>query len=68
VSLATIVATRPARPWRFVSMRKSQIKAFERALPILPMGFGYVEGITHDYRRHGTTTLFAAVNVLDGAV
>jgi putative transposase len=32
------------------------------------MGFGDIEGVTHDYQRHGTTTLFAALNVLDGAV
>src|SRR5258708_39962142 len=32
------------------------------------MGFGYVEGVNHDYVRHGTTTLFAALNVLNGAV
>jgi transposase len=32
------------------------------------MGLGYVEGVTHDYYRHGTTTLFAALNVLDGSV
>jgi len=32
------------------------------------MGLGYVEGVTHDYKRHGTTTLFAALNVLNGAV
>ena len=35
---------------------------------MLPMGFGYVEGVTHDYKRHGTTTLFAALNVLNGVV
>jgi putative transposase len=35
---------------------------------MLPMGLGYVEGVTHDYKRHGTTTLFAALNVLNGAV
>ena len=35
---------------------------------MLPMGLGYVEGVTHDYMRHGTTTLFAALNVLNGAV
>ena len=34
----------------------------------VPLGFGYVEGVTHDYKRHGTTTLFAALNVLNGAV
>ena len=35
---------------------------------MLPMGLGYVEGVTHDYVRHGTTTLFAALNVLNGAI
>lgn len=47
---------------------KSQIQALQRTQPVLPMGLGYVEGVTHDYFRHGTTTLFAALNVLDGAV
>ncbi|MGY3639522.1 IS630 family transposase, partial [Bradyrhizobium sp. Lot33] len=47
---------------------KSQCQALERTQPMLPMGFGYVEGITHDYKRHGTTTLFAALNVIDGTV
>jgi transposase len=40
---------------------KSQVQALERTQPLLPMGFGYVEGVTHDYVRHGTTTLFAAL-------
>ena len=47
---------------------KSQVQALERTQPVLPMGLGYVEGVTHDYCRHGTTTLFAALNVLDGSV
>ena len=47
---------------------KSQCQALERTQPMLAMGLGYVEGVTHDYVRHGTTTLFAALNVLDGAV
>jgi putative transposase len=47
---------------------KSQIQALERTQPMLPMGFGCIEGVSHDYQRHGTTTLFAALNVLDGAV
>ena len=47
---------------------KSQCQALERTQPLLPMGLGYVEGVTHDYKRHGTTTLFAALNVLNGAV
>jgi len=36
---------------------KSQIQALERTQPLLPMGLGYVEGVTHNYVRHGTTTL-----------
>lgn len=47
---------------------KSQCQALERTQPMLPIGLGYVEGVTHDYIRHGTTTLFAALNVLDGEV
>jgi putative transposase len=47
---------------------KSQCQALERTQPMLPLGLGYVEGVTHDYKRHGTTTLFAALNVLDGTV
>jgi transposase len=47
---------------------KSQVQALDRTQPFLPMGFGYVEGVTHDYRRHGTTTLFAALDLLDGTV
>ena len=41
---------------------KSQVQALERTQPVLPMGLGYVEGVTHDYYRHGTTTLFAALD------
>lgn len=47
---------------------KSQIQALERSQPLLPIGVGYVEGVTHDYRRHGTTTLFAALNIETGTV
>ena len=47
---------------------KSQCQALERTQPMLPMGFGYVEGVTHDYVRHGTTTLFAALDVANGQV
>lgn len=47
---------------------KSQIQALERTQPMLPMGLGYVEGVTHDYVRHGTTTLFAALDVRTGDV
>jgi len=47
---------------------KSQIQALERTQPILPMGLGYVEGVTHDYKRHGTTTLFAALDIQSGEI
>jgi putative transposase len=47
---------------------KSQTQALERTQPLLPMGLGYVEGVTHNYIRHGTTTLFAALNVASGRV
>jgi putative transposase len=47
---------------------KSQMQALERTQPMLPLGLGYAEGITHDYKRHGTTTLFAALDVSNGRV
>lgn len=47
---------------------KSQIQALQRTQPGLPMKKGRGTTLTHDYRRHGTTTLFAALNILDGTV
>ena len=47
---------------------KSQIQALERAQPLLPMRPGQPERRTHDYLRHGTTTLFAALDVATGEV
>ena len=47
---------------------KSQIQALDRSQPGLPMKKGRVGTMTHDYKRHGTTTLFAALNLLDGKV
>jgi transposase len=47
---------------------KSQIQALDRTQPGLPMRKGRLGTMTHDYKRHGTTTLFAALNVLDGTV
>jgi putative transposase len=44
------------------------VEALERTQPMLPLGLGYVEGVTHDYRRHGTTTLFAALDTANGKV
>jgi len=45
---------------------KSQIQALDRSQPVLPMRPGQVERRTHDYTRHGTTTLFAALNTKSG--
>jgi len=47
---------------------KSQIQALDRTQPGLPMKPGRAGTMTHDYKRHGTTTLFAALNILDGTV
>ena len=47
---------------------KSQIQALDRTQPGLPMKKGRAGTMTHDYKRHGTTTLFAALNVLEGNV
>ena len=47
---------------------KSQIQALQRTQPGLPMKKGRCGTMTHDYKRHGTTTLFAALNILDGRV
>jgi transposase len=47
---------------------KSQIQALDRTQPELPMKKGRAGTLTHDYKRHGTTTLFAALNILDGSV
>ena len=47
---------------------KTQIQALDRTAPILPMRPGLPEKATHDYVRHGTTTLFAALEVATGKV
>src|SRR6202158_6024035 len=47
---------------------KSQCQALERSQPGLPLGVGHIRTRTHDYVRHGTTTLFAALSTLDGRV
>jgi transposase len=47
---------------------KSQVQALDRTQPGLPMKKGRCATMTHDYKRNGTTTLFAALNVLDGQV
>lgn len=47
---------------------KSQCQALERTQPGLPLGVGHIRTQTHDYTRHGTITLFAALNYLDGKI
>jgi len=47
---------------------KSQIQALDRTQPGLPLKPGRLQTMTHDYKRNGTTTLFAALNTLDGRV
>ena len=47
---------------------KSQVQALDRTQPGLPLKKGRAETMTHNYKRNGTTTLFAALNVLDGRV
>ena len=47
---------------------KSQVQALDRSQPVLPMMPGMPERRTHDYARHGTTSLFAAFNIADGTV
>jgi transposase len=52
----------------FCMDEKSQIQALDRTQPSLPLKPGRAGTMTHDYKRHGTTTLFAALNVLTGVV
>lgn len=47
---------------------KSQCQALERTQPCLPLGIGNIRTKTHDYIRHGTITLFAALNYIDGKI
>jgi transposase len=47
---------------------KSQCQALERTQPGLPLGIGHIRTRTHDYKRHGTVTLFAALNYLEGKI
>ena len=58
----------PDKSLVFCVDEKSQIQALERTQPLLPMRPGIPARQTHDYTRHGTTTLFAALNMLDGTV
>src|SRR5271156_6002890 len=60
-----------APPERAIVLRvdeKSQVQALDRPQPLLPLGPGQAERGTHDYVRHGTTSLFAALNVATGQI
>jgi hypothetical protein len=48
--------------------KKTQVQALDRTQPLLPIDFGKTEKRTHDYVRHGTTNLFAALEVHSGQV
>jgi transposase len=58
----------PEKAMVFCVDEKTQIQALQRTQPGLPMKKGRAGTMTHDYKRHGTTTLFAALDVLTGAV
>jgi transposase len=58
----------PDKAMVFCFDEKSQVQALDRTQPSLPMKPGRAGTMTHDYKRHGTTTLFAALNVLTGNV
>ena len=60
--------TPPANAVVFSVDEKSQIQALQRAQPILPMDVGQPERRTHNYVRHGTLDLFAALNVATGEI
>ncbi len=58
----------PLKAVVFCVDEKSQIQALDRTQPVLPMRPGQLERRTHDYRRHGTTSLFAALEIATGKV
>lgn len=58
----------PAKALVLCCDEKSQCQALERTQPGLPLGLGHIRTRTHDYTRHGTVTLFAALNYLDGKI
>ena len=66
--IAGLYVDPPAHAAVFSFDEKSQIQALDRTQPGLPLKKGRLGTMTHDYKRHGTTTLFAAFNVLDGTV
>ena len=66
--IAGLYLAPPARAVVLCVDEKSQIQALDRTQPLLPMSFGVAERRSHDYVRHGTTTLFAALDLATGQV
>lgn len=58
----------PKKALVFCCDEKTQVQALERTQPGLPLNVGHIKTKSHDYYRHGTTTLFAALNYLDGTL
>jgi hypothetical protein len=63
-----MVDCQPSNRTAFTTSSKSQCQALERSQPILPIRSGIPERQTHDYARHGTTSLFAALEIATGQV
>jgi transposase len=68
VDVAGLYHNPPERAVVLCVDEKTQVQALDRSQPVLPMMPGMPERRTHDYARHGTTSLFAAFNVADGTV
>ncbi len=66
--LSASICRRPTGRWSLGVDEKSQIQALDREQPVLPMMLGVPERRTHSYIRHGTTSLFAALDVASGFV
>ena len=65
---SAFTSTRRIGHWCCASIEKSQIQALDRTQPGLPLKKGRAATMTHDYKRNGTTTLFAALDVKSGLV
>ena len=68
IDVAGVYLNPPERAGGVVHGRETQVQALDRTQPSLPLKKGRAGTMTHDYKRNGTTTLFAALNVLTGVV
>jgi transposase len=68
IDVVGVYLSPPANAIVFCADEKSQVQALDRTQPGLPMKKGRAGTMTHDYKRNGTTTLFAAMNVADGSI